>query len=58
MRVFTFLYYEYLNKETRKNLSSCGDCTSFLLNLYLILLTAKVEIFFSANKNSKNKVSG
>ena len=20
MRVFTFLYYEYLNKETRKNL--------------------------------------
>lgn len=58
MRVFTFLYYEYLNKETRKNLRSRGDCTSFLLNLYLILLTAKVEIFFSANKNSKNKVSG
>lgn len=58
MRVFTFLYYEYLNKEIQKDPEFTRRLHLFLLNLYLILLRAKIKVFSSPTNNNKNKISG
>lgn len=58
MRVFTFLYYEYLNKEIQKGPEFTRRLHLFLLNLYLILLRAKIKVFSSPTNNNKNKISG
>lgn len=58
MRVFTFLYYEYLNKEIQKDPEFTKRLHLFLLNLYLILLRAKIKVFSSPTNNNKNKISG
>lgn len=58
MRVFTFLYYEYLNKEIQKDPEFTKRLHLFFAKSYLILLRAKIKVFSSPTNNNKNKISG